>query len=68
MAENKKTFIFYSDWHNMIKEMPNESAGSYPADYDFKTNKVVYLVGMSVPPVMTANIAEQIYTQWIRNI
>ena len=27
MAENKKTFIFYSDWHNMIKEMPNESAG-----------------------------------------
>ena len=27
MAEGKKTFIFYSDWINMIKEMPNEDAG-----------------------------------------
>ncbi len=27
MAENKKTFIFYSDWINMIKEMPDVDAG-----------------------------------------
>lgn len=27
MAEGKKTFIFYSDWINMIREMPNEHAG-----------------------------------------
>ena len=27
MATGKKTFIFYSDWSNMIKEMPNEDAG-----------------------------------------
>ena len=27
MAKGKKTFIFYSDWINMIKEMPNEDAG-----------------------------------------
>jgi len=27
MAENKKTFIFYSDWINMIKEMPDKDAG-----------------------------------------
>lgn len=24
-----------------------------------------YLVGMSVPPVMTANIATEIYSQWL---
>jgi DNA (cytosine-5)-methyltransferase 1 len=40
-------------------------AGSYPLDYDFKTIKVVYLVGMSVPPVMTAQIAKQVYEQWL---
>lgn len=27
MDENKKTFIFYSDWVNMIREMPDEDAG-----------------------------------------
>lgn len=27
MATGKKTFVFYSDWSNMIKEMPNEDAG-----------------------------------------
>ena len=39
--------------------------GSYPLDYDFKGNKVAYLVGMSVPPVMTAQISSQIYEQWL---
>jgi DNA (cytosine-5)-methyltransferase 1 len=43
-------------------------AGSYPLDYDFKSNKVVYLVGMSVPPVMTANIATEIYSQWLSKL
>jgi hypothetical protein len=28
MAEGKKTFIFYSDWINMVREMPNEDAGA----------------------------------------
>lgn len=43
-------------------------AGSYPLDYDFRTNKVVYLVGMSVPPVMTAQVAKQVYEQWLSKI
>ena len=40
-------------------------AGSYPLDYDFVGNKTDYLVGMSVPPVMTAQIATEIYNQWL---
>jgi DNA (cytosine-5)-methyltransferase 1 len=59
-------------WHPTIKRMINFNeailAGSYPLDYDFKTNKVVYLVGMSVPPVMTAQIAKQVYEQWLSKI
>jgi DNA (cytosine-5)-methyltransferase 1 len=38
--------------------------GSYPLDYNFKNIKPNYLIGMSVPPVMTAQIAHQIYLQW----
>ena len=43
-------------------------AGTYPLDYEFKSNKVVYLVGMSVPPVMMANIATEIYSQWLSKL
>jgi DNA (cytosine-5)-methyltransferase 1 len=38
--------------------------GSYPMDYNFKTIRPMYLVGMSVPPVMIAQIANQIFIQW----
>lgn len=42
--------------------------GTYPLDYNFKTIKPKYLVGMSVPPVMTAQIANQIKIQWLDKI
>jgi DNA (cytosine-5)-methyltransferase 1 len=42
--------------------------GSYPMDYDFRKNKVKYLVGMSVPPIMTARIADEVYDQWIKKL
>ena len=37
-------------------------------DYNFLSNSPAYLVGMSVPPVMTANIATEIYSQWLSKI
>lgn len=40
-------------------------SGSYPLDYNFKTIEPKYLIGMSVPPVMTAQIANQIWIQWL---
>lgn len=42
--------------------------GSFPLDYDFLKNDVNYLVGMSVPPVMTAQIASEIYKQWLSKL
>ena len=39
--------------------------GSYPQDYDFMDADPKYVIGMSVPPVMTARIAEQIQWQWL---
>lgn len=40
--------------------------GSYPLDYNFKNIEPKYLIGMSVPPVMTAQIAHEIYLQWLK--
>lgn len=42
--------------------------GSYPQDFEFLNQKYGYLIGMSVPPVMTAQIAHQIYLQWLSKI
>jgi DNA (cytosine-5)-methyltransferase 1 len=42
--------------------------GTYPHDYQFLTNKPEYLIGMSVPPIMTAQIATRIYEQWLSKI
>ena len=42
-------------------------AGSYPLDYVFDGD-MNYLIGMSVPPVMTAQIATRIYDQWLSKI
>jgi DNA (cytosine-5)-methyltransferase 1 len=42
--------------------------GSYPLDYNFNGSLPQYLVGMSVPPIMIAQIANQINLQWLKNI
>ena len=44
------------------------SIGSYPQDYDFQGSKPHYLIGMSVPPVMTAQIATRIYQSWLSKL
>ena len=42
--------------------------GTYPKDYNFIKNKPEYLIGMSVPPVMTARIAQRVYDQWLSKL
>lgn len=40
---------------------------SFPLDYKFKNDELAkYQVGMSVPPLMTHKLSEQIYKQWFR--
>lgn len=40
--------------------------GTYPIDYKFSDFQYHYLMGMSVPPVMTAQISNQINLQWFK--
>jgi len=44
------------------------NVGSFPQDYKFTDVQPQYLIGMSVPPLMTGKIAEQIYKQWLSKI
>lgn len=39
---------------------------SFPQDYNFLDQSPQYVCGMSVPPVMMAQIARQVYRQWLR--
>ena len=44
------------------------SSGTYPKDYNFLKLKPEYLIGMSVPPIMTAQIASNIHEQWLSKL
>lgn len=43
-------------------------ASSFPLDYNFLENKVEYIVGMSVPPVMMAQVSNEVYEQWLSKL
>lgn len=59
------------EWHDkLFRKLNNKEyklVGTFPLDYNFKKIEPKYLIGMSVPPVMTAQIAYKIYLQWFRN-
>jgi DNA (cytosine-5)-methyltransferase 1 len=42
--------------------------GTFPTDYNYAGSKAQYIIGMSVPPVMVAQIATRIYEQWLKKI
>ena len=41
---------------------------SFPKDFDFANQRPHYVCGMAVPPIMTANIATEIYNQWLSRL
>ena len=47
-----------------IHEKELITASSFPQDFNFGNEKVQYVTGMSVPPVMIAQIAMKIKNQW----
>jgi DNA (cytosine-5)-methyltransferase 1 len=60
--------------NNVLFDIPRKTTknevcqiGTYPLDYNFKNIEPKYLIGMSVPPVMTAQIATEIYNQWFNH-
>lgn len=41
---------------------------TFPEDYNFLNQSPKYICGMSVPPVMMAQISSQVYNQWLRRL
>jgi DNA (cytosine-5)-methyltransferase 1 len=58
---------FWKDEQNILKNNCYNLIGSYPTDYQFNSDNV-YMIGMSVPPVMTAQVATQVYEQWLSKL
>lgn len=53
----------------LLSEKSIELIGSYPLDYNhLKFNSKQYLIGMSVPPVMMANLSKRIFDEWLINL
>lgn len=60
---------YWLDEDTLIDKDTVSQIGSYPIDYDHLSfNNPQYLIGMSVPPVMTAQIASRIYEQWLSKL
>jgi len=60
---------YWLDEHTLIDKNTVHLIGSYPLDYNHLSHSnPQYLIGMSVPPVMTAQIAKQVYEQWLSKI
>ena len=57
-----------SDYKKLFLDIEFILIGSFPLDYNFNKNRVQYIIGMSVPPVMIANIVTEIYEQWLNKI
>ena len=52
-----------------LNEKEMKLVSTFPTDYECtKKGTLQFLTGMSVPPVMTAQISYQIYLQWLRKI
>ena len=67
LTTKKDCYVLF-DEPRYLSDYETKCVGSYPQDYDFCGNKPQYLVGMSVPPVMTAQVAKQVYDQWLSKI
>ena len=57
----------YRDYDAMaFGDMDFVNIQTFPQDYDFGSESPQYVCGMSVPPVMMANIATEVYEQWLK--
>lgn len=65
-AQNRQFYHFDRPWKINDKEMLTVS--TFPQDYLIPTKNIGFFLGMSVPPVMMAQISNQIYIQWLSKI
>lgn len=50
-----------------LSDMDCVNTTTFPQDYDFGDQIAKYVCGMSVPPVMMAQVATEVYQQWLKS-
>ena len=61
--------IMHVDTPRQLSKREVVLASTFPVDYDFGEGKAWgYICGMSVPPVMMAQVASRVRTQWLEKI
>ena len=58
ITANDNCCLFIEPRYRSKKEL--SLIGSFPLDYNFLNNEPAYLIGMSIPPVMIAQISNEI--------
>jgi len=61
----KKDVIVLFDEPRYLNDDERVKIGTFPKDYNFLDQPPHYLIGMSVPPLMTYKIAMEIKKQWL---
>ena len=63
------TSYIVADFPRYLNEAEIKKCSSFPMDYKYPSReKLQWMCGMSVPPVMTAQIAHQVYLQWLKGL
>lgn len=58
--------LYHPEYRRYLNQNELCKIGSYPLDYNFGSLNSKYLIGMSVPPVMMAQLSYQIYLQYFK--
>lgn len=60
---------FFRDYDNLLMtDQDIVKVSTFPSDFDFCETTPRYACGMSVPPVMMAQVSSEIYRQWLSRL
>lgn len=65
---SKDSSIIHFDEPRVLSIHEVNCVSTFPQDYDYNNESPHYIAGMSVPPVMMAQVASNVYTQWLSKI
>lgn len=67
LTSNSDCLYLYDEYRKPNKQ-ETCCISSFPQDYNFLEEPYYYICGMSVPPVMMAQVATRVYEQWLKPI
>ena len=64
----KESSIIHFDEPRILSKHEVNCVSTFPQDYNYMEESPHYIAGMSVPPVMMAQVASNVYEQWLSKI